>query len=123
MLEMMEFPETVEEFMDEYKIIDSDEVYTNGAALVPIFRMNQWFDHMKGMWMDKGSLSCRCSECGCKNNKETAFCPNCGAQMKVQMEKEASWYADQAQWGFYRCTSCDYITSKKQIIVRTVEQG
>ena len=34
-----------------------------------------------GRWMDKGSLSCRCSECGCKNYKETQWCPNCGAKM------------------------------------------
>lgn len=32
-------------------------------------------------WYDVGSLSCRCSACGCKNNKETAYCPNCGAKM------------------------------------------
>lgn len=34
-----------------------------------------------GYWTDVGSLSCRCSECGCKNDKETRFCPNCGAKM------------------------------------------
>ena len=34
-----------------------------------------------GYWWDKGSLSCRCSACGCKNNKESAYCPNCGAKM------------------------------------------
>lgn len=34
-----------------------------------------------GHWYDVGSLSCRCSACGCKNNKETAYCPNCGAKM------------------------------------------
>lgn len=34
-----------------------------------------------GRWTDVGSLSCRCSECGCKNNRETAYCPACGALM------------------------------------------
>lgn len=38
-------------------------------------------ENVKGEWVDVGSLSCRCSECGCKNNRETPFCPNCGAQM------------------------------------------
>ena len=32
-------------------------------------------------WFDVGSLSCRCSGCGCKNDRETAYCPNCGAKM------------------------------------------
>lgn len=43
--EMMEFPQTVEEFMEEYKIVDSEEVYSNGMEMVPIFRMKQWFEH------------------------------------------------------------------------------
>lgn len=34
-----------------------------------------------GEWVDKGSLSCRCSNCGCKSSKESKFCPHCGADM------------------------------------------
>ena len=37
-----------------------------------------------GQWIDKGSLSCRCSKCGCKNYKETQWCPNCGAKMDLE---------------------------------------
>ena len=40
-----------------------------------------------GKWFDKGSLSCRCSECGCKSPKEYAYCPNCGARMENENEK------------------------------------
>ena len=43
---MMTFPATVEEFMEQYKIVDDEKVYTNGADLVPIFRMMQWFEHV-----------------------------------------------------------------------------
>lgn len=35
-----------------------------------------------GKWINVGSLSCRCSECGCKSAKETSYCPNCGAKME-----------------------------------------
>lgn len=45
MCDSMIFPATVDEFMEQYKIIDSDHVYTNGAEMVPIFRMKQWFEH------------------------------------------------------------------------------
>lgn len=46
MSDMMTFPATVEEFMAQYKIVDSEKVYTNGADLIPIFRMMQWFEHV-----------------------------------------------------------------------------
>lgn len=35
-----------------------------------------------GRWFDIGSLSCRCSNCGGKNNRESKFCPNCGVRME-----------------------------------------
>ena len=37
-----------------------------------------------GRWFDKGSLFCRCSKCGCKNYKETKWCPNCGTLMDLE---------------------------------------
>ena len=47
MADRMEFPNTVEEFMEKYKIVDTEHVYTNGVEMVPIFRMQQWFDHAR----------------------------------------------------------------------------
>lgn len=49
--EIMQFPETVEEFMQQYKIADTRQVYTNGTELVPIFRMKQWFEAHKQRWI------------------------------------------------------------------------
>lgn len=46
MADRMTFPNTVEEFMEKYKIVDTYCVYTNGVEMVPIFRMQQWFDHV-----------------------------------------------------------------------------
>ena len=43
--EIMEFPETFEQFAKEYGFKDSDEVYTNGSDLIPIFRVKQWLEH------------------------------------------------------------------------------
>lgn len=41
----MEFPDTWEEFEEQYGITDSEEVYTNGARLIPSFRVQQWLEH------------------------------------------------------------------------------
>jgi hypothetical protein len=43
----MRFPDTVEEFMEQYKMTDTKQVYSNGTEYVPIFRMEQWFEHEK----------------------------------------------------------------------------
>jgi hypothetical protein len=45
MNDAMSFPATVDEFMEQYKIVDCDHVYSNGMEMVPIFRMKQWFEH------------------------------------------------------------------------------
>ena len=43
-----------------------------------------------GHWFDVGSLSCRCSECGCKHNKESNYCPECGAYMKGESNDQTT---------------------------------
>lgn len=46
MADMMTFPDTVEEFMEQYKMVDTEHIYSNGTEFVPIFRMKQWFEHL-----------------------------------------------------------------------------
>ena len=46
MRDAMVFPNTWEEFEKEYGFIDKDERYTNGARLIPSFRVKQWLDHI-----------------------------------------------------------------------------
>lgn len=106
--ETMTFPDTVEEFMERYKMVDREQVYSNGVEYVPIFRMKQWFEHANeaepvrhGRWIpcETGWI---CSQCGwydafakCREFKEGVpysqmpmtllrdrFCPNCGAKME-----------------------------------------
>ena len=52
MSERMTFPDNIDEFMEQYKITDTEQVYTNGCELVPIFRMKQWFEsHPEPHWI------------------------------------------------------------------------
>ena len=98
MADLMTFPNTVEEFMEQYKIVDKEQVYTNGAELVPIFRMKQWFEHLptadvrenvhahlNKFEMKSGEWWHTCSKCiatwGSEDGElDFKFCPNCGAQ-------------------------------------------
>lgn len=43
--EMMEFPETIEEFIEQYSFKDKEQIYTNGSVLMPVFRVKQMIDH------------------------------------------------------------------------------
>ena len=57
MSEMMNFPDTWEEYEKLYGFNDSEEIYTNNSRLIPSFRVKQWLDHLpsaqprkKGKW-------------------------------------------------------------------------
>ena len=45
--DMMTFHDSVEEFMEQYKMTDTEHVYSNGTEYVPIYRMKQWFEHFR----------------------------------------------------------------------------
>lgn len=45
MLHRMEFPNTIKEFIDSFSFKDSEEVYTNGVELIPVFRVEQALEH------------------------------------------------------------------------------
>lgn len=55
----MSFPDTVEEYMNQYKMTDTDKVYSNGTEYVPIFRMKQWFDHVEEQKYDEWCTGCK----------------------------------------------------------------
>ena len=45
--DLMTFPDTWDEFEEYYGFTDTDETYTNGARLIPSFRVKQWLDHLE----------------------------------------------------------------------------
>ena len=92
MSDCMTFPDTVEEFMEQYKIVDTEQIYTNGTELVPIFRMKQWFEHQPsitqktGRWRNVARFSelivRLCSECGYATTTYNPpnYCEFCGSK-------------------------------------------
>lgn len=101
----LNFPETPEEFIKEYSFKDKQEVYTNGAELISVFRVKQmlekYFPVRRGAWVDhegkpvewdnycpeSPARSCYCNQCGewlTASDEYSAtglFCPHCGAKM------------------------------------------
>lgn len=92
--QIMVFPDSVEEFMESYKMVDTEHIYSNGTEYVPIFRMRQWFEHevVHGEWIvlyDEDSPQdgiWKCSICDyirlVDDITPTNYCPNCGADMR-----------------------------------------
>lgn len=91
MSDCMSFPATFDEFAEQYKIVDSKEVYTNGTELIPIFRVNQWLRHcrkkrtpvkpvMKDFHEDISFLAHSCPTCGNKivDCHKPQYCMMCG---------------------------------------------
>ena len=61
MPDCMTFPDTVEEFMEKYKVVDTDGVYmSKGSELVPIFRMMQWFEQLPSAQPEPSMEECAC---------------------------------------------------------------
>lgn len=57
--QIMTFPNSVEEFMESYKMVDTEHIYSNGTEYVPIFRMKQWFEHLDNANVDKNGRMSR----------------------------------------------------------------
>lgn len=75
MSEIMTFPETVDEFMEKYKIVDTEKVYTNGIELVPIFRMKQWFEHLPAAPREREFLVAYKRMCASFPETDCSKCP------------------------------------------------
>ena len=84
--DMMAFPASVEEFMEQYKMTDTEHVYSNGTEYVPIYRMKQWFEHRRNQQLitiDAVPVV-RCREC---KHYEIGVC------LKIYDDGAASRYA------------------------------
>ncbi len=85
--DMMTFPQTVEEFMEQYKVVDTEQIYSNGSAYVPIFRMKQWFDHVKFQSDYVDVVRCKdCKHLG--NNDDYYFCNAIG----IAFGNKPNWF-------------------------------
>ena len=92
MADHMTFPKTAEDFIKQYSFKDEKQEYTNGAELMPVFRVKQMMEHyfpeevvMHGRWVKTGWNDYSCSACECQLIGHGAsrwnHCPNCGARM------------------------------------------
>lgn len=95
----MNFPKDWAVFLEDYSFRDHKEFYTNGARLIPTFRVEQMMHHylqkakedsvvvVHGRWepwaiQPNGFIGSYCCT-ACKKVSITAsdYCPNCGAKM------------------------------------------
>lgn len=96
MFNTLTFPETMEEFIEQYKVVKGENLYCDGVEFIPVFRMKEWVERLqpqKGEWIWDGDIfdlekEYICRKCGCYalekdgNQIRSNFCPNCGADMR-----------------------------------------
>ena len=75
-------------YKEEIEIWKSDDPRIHKLCVSTMEQIKRKDNIVRGEWYDKGSLSCRCSNCGCKNNKETNYCPHCGADMRGEEDDD-----------------------------------
>lgn len=106
MSDLMTFPNTVEEFMEQYKIIDTEQVYTNGAELVPIFRMKQWFEHLPTAEPRVVSMKLEMDKDWVKKAMEEAELTLVAEPKKGKWIYEPELYPMGGAYGHYECDQC-----------------
>jgi hypothetical protein len=104
-MDEMQFPNDWAKFLEDYSFRDHKEYYTNGARLIPTFRVEQMMhyylrkasDVKCGFWNKHWHDSLigheyeECSVCGCiisdtEKFWDCKYCPNCGAHMMVRKD-------------------------------------
>ena len=110
MADVMEFPNTWEEYEKIYGFNDIDQVYTNGSRLIPSFRVKQWLDHIADRKTEpqRKRYYAICDD-GCNWAVGSPQCEGC----KILPQTE--WYAiygkDEPQNGY--CNECKWYGDKQ----------
>ena len=122
MSDMMTFPATVEEFMEQYKIVDDEKVYTNGSELIPIFRMMQWFEHVSATDTISRQAAIETFKDCAENGMSIDGIVDALEQLPLAQTEQCIgyWYpvgmaeavgGESAQWGsaiaYHKCSECD----------------
>lgn len=45
--EIIDFPDTFDEFCEQFQITDNEKIYSNGIEFIPVFRVKQWLEHIE----------------------------------------------------------------------------
>lgn len=93
MADCMTFPKTAKEFIEQYKFTDTKQEYTNGAELIPVFRVKQMLEHyvaegnhVPGKWIP---VTERLPEAFLA---VLAYCPNGGNIYEVYLNTRSEWH-------------------------------
>ena len=105
---MMPFPEDWHDFLKDYSFDDSQEVYTNGSRLIPVFRVEQLIKHLLKAQESVKPILTRgwylCGGIGCRNSLTSAlendiparkpnYCERCGRKVKWDAQEQRDYEA------------------------------
>lgn len=71
---------SLEDFMESYKMIDVEQIYSNGTEYVPIFRVKQWLEY--------NNINNLQSKIDKVNEVLNQYMPNCASCVKALDEIE-----------------------------------
>lgn len=91
--DLMTFPDTWEEFEQDYGFTDVEQVYTNGSRLIQSFRVEQWLDHISAETRAETDTISRQAAIKiiknyCENGCDIAednWCPSCQREQFIKL--------------------------------------
>jgi hypothetical protein len=86
MADCMNFPKDWAKFLEDYSFIDHKEFYTNGARLIPVFRVEQMMHHYLRKATEGAVPVVRCKDCVHWYERE-------GVCLKIYSDGAVSQYA------------------------------
>ena len=46
MANVMSFPQTLDEFAEQYQIVDTGQIWTNGIDFIRVFKVKPWLEYL-----------------------------------------------------------------------------
>lgn len=98
--DVMAFPNTWEEYEEDYGFTDTEQIYTNGSRLIPSFRVKQWLEHIE---VSEDCIS-RTDLPKELNGVVLADCEKIVTEFLVEHECDEIWHTVRALRDFYDWT-------------------
>ena len=97
MADCMKFPNDWAKFLEDYSFMDNKEFYTNGARLIPTFRVEQMMHHYLQKTTEDSVVVVRCKDCKHWEDRNKGGCGMCWKKVTRTEEDHYCGYGEKRE--------------------------